>query len=188
MNLEVLNGNVPRAALYAVAAGACLVVAAMERRRRPDDWHQWLWVGIAVCVVMLGFGRELSLGNWITDRGRDWARAHSWYSERRPIQRKTDVLLFLLGCGGIASMFIVMRHRLGNCLPTVATLSALMTFVAIRAVSYHNVDQILYNRSLYGLRVNSVIEIVLTVTLIGTVIAAGWFLRRVDPFEANSLQ
>ena len=112
-------------------------------------------------MALLALARNLDFGPEITSAGRDFAKAHGWYPERREYQRAVDILL-ATGCGALALSVLAFRpwRERGRIVASCLFL-ALLAYVAIRAVSYHNVDQLLYNRSIDGVRINAIIELAL---------------------------
>lgn len=174
MHLEDLNDNTIRVALYVLAAACCLVAGAAERRATRSNRAALAWWLLAAAVLVLGLGRELDLGSAITERGRSWARSQGWYPDRRSLQRRADLAVLLAGAVLILVLLAAFRRNARTSLPAFCVLVLLATFVGIRAISYHDVDQLLYNHPWHGLRLNTAIEIGLTLGMAGSALwAAG---------------
>ena len=188
MDLGLLNENWLRVTLYCVAATACALAALADRRAGGSTQRQAIWVTLAACVLILGFGRELEAGNWLTDRGRDWARSQGWYADRRPLQRRADLALLMLGAVTLGGLLILVGRRLGDCLPAATVLVLMATFISVRAVSYHNVDQLLYNREWRGLRVNSAVELALISAMVcASLVPLSIRIRHASPRKKTGL-
>jgi hypothetical protein len=116
------------------------------------------WRSIAVLFLALGINKQLNLITAVTVFGRTVAYLHGWYDRRQPVQMVLIGLLAMSCILAVTMLLIWMRRA------PIATWLALigatmtLTFVLIRAVSYHYVDRFLFERIL-GLRWNWVIEI-----------------------------
>lgn len=132
---------------------------------------------MAVILLVLGLGREIRLGNWIADEGRTYARDHGWYPERRPLQRAANYAIFVAGACALVATAVIWRAYWRSHLLPACLLIVLATFVAIRTVSYHYVDQALYNHPFHGVRANSAIELGLTSAIALTALVSASSLR-----------
>ena len=139
--------------LCARAARAAHASAFVQRARLAA-----YWIGLTVLLTFLGFNKQLDLQSLFTQTARDLSLARGWYEERRTYQ-----LVFIVGVG-LASVFTTVvafvwlrRHlrRLGGGL---LGLGLLLGFVAVRAASFHHVDQLL-SVELVGLRFNWIMEL-----------------------------
>lgn len=175
MHLETLNDNAIRVTLYFFAAGCCLAAGVVERRRTGPGRVAWTWWLLAIAVLILGLGRELELGSAITDRGRSWSRTQGWYPDRRPLQRWADLAVLLAGTLALVVLAAILGRRARTQLPAFCVLVLLAMFVGVRAISYHDVDQLLYNHPWHGLRLNAAIEIGLTLAMAASAL---WAVRR----------
>lgn len=166
-----------------VTVAAYLVVAAMAtiawrrcRRAdlavRPPRAVRWTWAVVAVAMVCFGVGKQFGLQNHFVDQFRGAAWTEGWYADRRPVQ--AVVVLCVAAAGAVAAVRIArilrpVRQQVGG---AVLGLAVLVVFVAIRAVSLHQIDHLLARGSV---QTGTFIELV----CIGTI---GWstarYLRR----------
>ncbi|MFN0144949.1 MAG: hypothetical protein ACKVT1_00445 [Dehalococcoidia bacterium] len=164
--VDILNGSAFRVALYFVAACCCVVAAGRNSAPgtpRPPAVYAW-WT-FAAGLVLLGLLRELDGGAWITDRLREAARTEGWYRERRPVQRDLILELTVAAAFGLISLVAFSRGWLRSVMPAFVVFSGLYWFAAVRLVSLHSVDALLYNRTFEGLRLVTVVELAGTLTL-----------------------
>lgn len=151
-----LTPDVVRFAAYIVLA----VVAALARRRvNGADRTVLGFVGWA--AVVAGVAMFFGLAGLLASIGREVAWGEGWYADRRPVQA---AIIALLALGAIALLAVLpavpggFSARGRVLLASVFTLAA---YLAIRTVSLHQVDAILYDPGPEGLRVGDVIELAL---------------------------
>ena len=125
-----------------------------ERRSR----NRLLWLGVAACLIALGFNKQLDLQSLFTDIGRTFSHRQGWYDQRRSVQK-----LFALGLGALGfTLFLVMAWKLRRSLRTHWLLlfgaCFLLSFLLVRAVSFHHFDRFL-NLRLFGWRMNWILEL-----------------------------
>ena len=140
-------------ALMALAvAGRGVFPQASARRERL------FWGGLAVAMLFLAVNKQLDLQSFLTAVGRCMARSEGWYRGRRLVQA-----LFIVGL--IAAMLLVgvgmvrlMRGTLGRNGLALIGLVFVLTFVLVRAVSFHHMDVLLDYRVL-SVRMNAVLEL-----------------------------
>jgi hypothetical protein len=163
------NSNSLRVACYAIAAACC--AAAFLGERSGARFAARAWLSGAVILVVLAIGRDLEFGPWLTQRGREIAYAHGWYPDRRPFQRRADVALLAVGvvAVGVAAAW---HSRLRGYAPGLVLMISLVVYSAVRTVSYHDVDQLLYNHPWHGIRLNSILEASLTLSLAAVALRA----------------
>ena len=83
----------------------------------------------------------------------------------------------------LAVTAVIWRNYWRSHLVPACLLITLTTFVAIRTISYHYVDQALYNHPFHGIRANSLIELGLTSAIALTALASASLLRQQAPPE-----
>lgn len=124
--------------------------------------HRWslqrFYYSQALLLVGLGIDKQVGLLNWLTSYSRLIAMRDGWYYTRRPFQLEliigfTIAGLLLLGVAGWCFRTILYTHWL----PLVSAIGLLM-YVAIRAVSLHDVDALLAAR-VWGMRWDTLGEI-----------------------------
>jgi hypothetical protein len=117
-----------------------------------------LWLGVAVLMAFLCLNKQFDLQSLFTDIGREIARHGGWYGERRKVQ-KLFVLAVLAGSGVFGGWF-AWRFRaflVGHKLLSVGLLF-LLTFIVVRAISFHHVDVFLKD-GIGGVRWNWILEL-----------------------------
>lgn len=138
-------------------AGATLL-CFLARQRSPDRAERRFWLAVGVLLLLLGVNKQLDLQTWLTEVGRDMARAQGWYEQRRIIQ---GLFIFWLGMGAWG-----VKRWLGLALNTLSPAARLAgrgvlllaLFVLIRAASFHHVDALL-GVALTTLRINVLLEL-----------------------------
>jgi len=148
-------------AAYGAAAVLCFVAAlrhaggAVSAEGRRE--HR-MWLGIALLMFFLCINKQLDLQSLFTDIGRVLAKQQGWYDQRRTVQ-----LWFVLAvaAAGILTLAVIVwkiRFILKERIILLAGLIFLLTFIVIRAGSFHHFDAIIRSRIL-GLRVNWILEL-----------------------------
>jgi hypothetical protein len=141
-----------------VTAYAAAAIAAFAADSKAALGRRGPWLMVALLMAFLCVNKELDLQSLVTDVGRALSREYGWYEARREVQ-KWFVAVVLAGAG-LASIVLIMRFRdfwrsrrlLG------AGLAFLLTFVVVRAISFHHVDEFLGVR-LGGVRMNVFLEL-----------------------------
>ncbi len=161
-------------AAYAAAVLGCAVCAVREP---AGDRRRFAWATLALALAFLGVSRELDLHTWLTQMGRQLARAEGWYAVRRTVQALFIVGIAGAGVAGLSSLLYLLR-ALGNELRWAAFgVLFLGVFGLIRATSFHDLDQLFANQVSGVLRLSALLEM----TGIGIVAgaAAARLLRRI---------
>lgn len=148
-------------AAYAAAAVLCFIAA--RRCQEFSDAGQGrrrclMWAGIAVLMSFLCINKQLDLQSLFTDVGRVLAAREGWYDQRRTVQ-----LWFVIAVATAAAMtFVIMAWKIRSILREsillLLGLSSLLTFIVIRAASFHHFDMFIGSQ-LLGIRVNWILEL-----------------------------
>ena len=117
-----------------------------------------VWILVAVSLGFLCLNKQLDLQSLFTDIARAIFKSHGWYGERRQYQK-----WFVLGALSLSAAFAVWFTWRYRCFwrshtLLVAGLFLLLTFIVVRAISFHHVDQFLGAR-LGGVRMDWVLEL-----------------------------
>lgn len=149
--------------VVAYMLAACISAAFARRADRvfPLNYagrHRVLWWGIALTLLLLGLNKQLDFQSWLTSIGREMAYVQGWYDVRRIFQVR-----FIIGIAGVGFCLLVLlfwtvRHVLRFYWITMLGFVALISFILIRAASFHYVD-ILLGLQLAGFRLNWLIEL-----------------------------
>jgi hypothetical protein len=147
---------------YFAAAVACFrarrraqgLGAAVARERRVAR----LWLALGVFLVALGINKQLDLQTALTEIGRYLAVSRGWYERRREVQ--AEFIGWVAGAAltlGLALAFAA-RGQLRRLAMACAGALFLLTFVLVRASSFHHVDVMIHTR-LAGLEMNWILEL-----------------------------
>jgi hypothetical protein len=148
-------------AAYAVAAVLCFIAAsrcpvaaeaAQARRRRR------MWLGVAVLMSFLCINKQLDLQSLFTDVGRVLAKHEGWYDVRRTVQRWFVIAVAAAGAMTFVIMAWKIRSVLRENIVLLLGLCSLITFIVIRAASFHHVD-VFISWELLGIRINWILEL-----------------------------
>lgn len=146
-------------AFYLLAAWLCWKAscAARSHNNRPDN-NGRLWIYIALLLLFLGINKQLDLQSALTEAGRILAHANGWYEQRHLVQRVFIGSITVLG----VTIFIVgvyaARKEFREMLLALLGVAWLITFVLIRAASFHHVDRFI-GLELGSLKMNWLLEL-----------------------------
>jgi hypothetical protein len=171
-----LDSNWLRVAAYGVAAAACLHAGLRERRRRPiapsrDIWPPF-WIITAVLLAVMALGRAAEIGDLISEFGRREAREEGWYEIRREYQAAAVATVGAIWLVAVVVAVWRVPERRRRYLPAALVVFSLVCFAGIRVISLHQVDTLLYNRPIRGVRIVAIVE--LTGTAL-TVLTTYWY-------------
>ena len=149
--------------MHAAAHLIPFLLALLGRRRRlsalPDDTRIGaLWLGLALVLLLLGINKQLDLQTAFTETGRIVSHAEGWYAHRRPIQVGFILCVAMAGAWGFGAVLLLARGRMQSLRGVLAGTVFLITFVAIRASSFHHVDRFLGYR-LGDFKMNWILEL-----------------------------
>ncbi len=153
------------ATVVAYAGAFVLCLLAMRQARQRPGGAAVLWALLAAMMLGLGINKQLDLQTWFSQVARDLIVGQGLYNDRRTYQGAFIAAAALLGLGAMGGLgFLAVRWRWP--LGPVAGATFLVSYVVVRAASFHHFDQII-NLSIPGARLSSVIE------LVGIVIIGG---------------
>ncbi len=143
-------------AAYALALVLC-VLAFRVARRTPRDRTGGLWVIMATLMLALGINKQLDLQSWFSQVARDIILGQGLYEQRRTYQ---GAFIAAIATGGVIALGLLTWRAIRNRWPVLPLAGAafLVSYVVIRAASFHHIDQII-NLSIPGARLSSVIEL-----------------------------
>ncbi len=159
---EVAEGVIARAAMYGVLAAAAIWSWNRERRSGPraDLWPPY-WLTTALLFLGMGFGRAVEIGDLVTQIGREQAAGAGWYEVRRPVQAAMVTLVAVVWLAMVVLAVLRVPERRRRYLPSSILALTLACYAAVRVVSLHHVDTVLYRWDVVGVRVGTVIEYLL---------------------------
>ncbi len=141
-------------AAYAGAAALCLRASGRQPGR-----ERAFWICAALLMAALGANKQLDLQTLLTVTGRCLARAQGWYDERGEVQTAFVGAVAVIAVIATLTVAVVMRRHLGRLWPALLGLTAILAYVAVRAASFHHVDQLLYRPAVAGIRADPVLEL-----------------------------
>jgi hypothetical protein len=171
--------------LTVVAYAAAAVLCAREALRdRHTKARCAFWTALSVIMLLLGINKQLDLQTWFTLMGRRLARAEGWYERRRLVQ---FAFIFVFTCGsllGFGAMWrLVQDYGTDLWLPLLG-LFFIVSFVVIRAASFHHIDELLHFR-LAGFKMNWLLELGGIGIIIAGALSPGYRRSETDTGEAR---
>ena len=163
--LEAFNSNTWVVAAYLLAAALACLTGLSERSAKQAHQNATLlpafWFLTSVLFLSIAIAGAGELGKTLTGFARSGAYADGWYESRGSLQVVIVAVISLLWA--ILTLLALWRipERRRRYLPMTLATATLMCFSAIRLVSLHQVDTLLYRRSVEGLRVGVIIELLL---------------------------
>jgi hypothetical protein len=144
---------------YLAAFLACWSAAAGEKRkRRRGEPCTPFWSWLALILLFLGVNKQLDLQSALTALGRHLAREQGWYDRRQEFQVRFIIIVAGIGLAALGWFAWMVRQASRGQLLALMGLVFLITFVLIRASSFHHVDLLLGVR-LAGLKANWILEL-----------------------------
>jgi hypothetical protein len=167
---------------YVAAAALAIAWGTAElrvTRRGPSNWWPAYWWTSAIVFVTMAIARASELGDFVGELGRDQARSSGWYEGRRVYQGAAVVVIAAVWFIGVVVAVWRVPPRRRRYLPHAVGLSSLLAFAAIRIVSLHQVDALLYRRHIGDVRIVTVTEFaLLAVTVTAGLVGAPLGRRR----------
>ena len=136
---------------YALATMLCYRCVQVDWRNR----HTWAALGIF--ELLLGINKQLDLQVLVTEVGRYLAKQEAWYQDRREVQFIFIVLLAALFVVLIGAIHLRTRSKPRWVRIALLGASIELIFVAMRAASFHHIDQFLRTRFV-GMAANVYLE------------------------------
>lgn len=158
-----LNSNWWQVTTYCIVAMLAVGAAIWERQllRSGDRRDLWplFWAMTAVVLLTMAIGHAGDLGDLIADYGRRSATSDGWYETRRTAQ--TTAVAVVGSVWAVVTAVAVWRfpERRRRYLPMAVVTFGLMCFAAIRVISLHQVDSLLYRRDIAGVRIGVLAEL-----------------------------
>jgi hypothetical protein len=145
--------------VYALSALAALTVARRHRAEGPGARRERLfWGGIAAVLAFLAVNKQLDLQSLMTATGRCHAMLTGWYEDRATVQRGFIRALAAAALLTALALAWFLRASLRRNALAVIGFAFVLGFVVIRAVGFHDVDQLIA-AEWQSLRVNWILEL-----------------------------
>ena len=137
---------------------AVMALSMYGFNRITDRQASSFWLTIGCLMLMLGVNKQLDLQSLFTEMGRQVARAQGWMENRRMVQ-----FWFILLFGSIflcvfAWFTAVFRHLYRRFLLAFTGLFLLLSYIIVRAASFHHFDEIIQFR-FSGIKLNWIFEL-----------------------------
>jgi hypothetical protein len=116
------------------------------------------WFALCGVLVFLGVNKQLDLQSCFTQVGRDMAKSEGWYEKRRMVQGVFVVVMAVLGMLIIATSYWYVHAAWRRYRIAFFGIIYLVTFVVIRAASFHHIDVFLKS-GVGGLYFNHILEL-----------------------------
>jgi hypothetical protein len=143
---------------YFLAAWGCWTAFLTASPTSGARSRERFWLLLAVTLGALGINKQLDLQTALTEIGRALAHAGGWYERRHEVQFSFIVGVVVSGAGALAAMgWLLWPPSVGRAF-ALGGLIFLLSFVLIRASSFHHVDLFL-GQTTFGLHWNWVLEL-----------------------------
>jgi hypothetical protein len=184
---EFLDSSALRVVTYGVVALLAAWWGIRERRTiaaHGVDWWPFYWFLSAILLLVMGAGRVGGLGDLVSEFGREQARSGGWYDTRRNVQAVVVIGVAVAWFIGVAVAVLRVPPRRRRYLPHIVVLSTIIAFAAIRLVSLHQVDTVLYRRDVAGVRIVSIAELFMLVAATVVMITTARFSHDAKPADS----
>jgi hypothetical protein len=160
---ELADSNITRVVAYLLVTSTCCLAGARELRSDRREVNLWppFWFLTAAVFVVMAVGRATALADVVADVGRREAIAAGWYDGRRRYQ--VMVVGAFFGAWFVTVVVALWRvpERRRRYLPMALLTVTIVCFAAVRLVSLHQIDAVLYRRQVMGAKVGAAVELVL---------------------------
>jgi hypothetical protein len=126
-------------AAYGATAALCFLAAL----RSPVHRETVFWSVLTLCLLALMVNKQLDLQTAVTAFGRCMAQMNGWYQDRRHVQLLFAIGVLVAAVVVAVVLLLTMRHSLRRIWPALLGLVCVMSFVAIRVLSFHHVDEMI---------------------------------------------
>ena len=167
------------AALYLVVAATAAAAAVEALRHRQITWHLIIWAIIAAFFIGLAFARIYGFEEMLRGELRMMLYEGQTYEERRSLQKPLFAIVFIIALsaiGGLAYFLARGVHGRRNIAAMIAIgcTGGLMFLAALRMVSLHSVDALLYG----PLKINWLADMGMTIAVLACGIRYCLIVRR----------
>ncbi|MGD9790397.1 MAG: hypothetical protein AB7Q00_00920 [Phycisphaerales bacterium] len=169
-------------AMYFVTAWLCWRAWRRERAEQGRDrggLKPEFWAVLGVLVLLLGINKQLDLQTWMTSVARKAAKSEGWYTRRHEVQLVFLAVMGIAGVGGVGVVAWSLRRVWRRYWLGMAGMAALLAYVALRASSFHRLDDVLLRLPV----VERFFSRGLEAMAVGTVGFAAWRARKTNAEE-----
>ncbi len=140
MRAALTPGQAMLAILYMFTALLCLRTGWQERRKTTAPQYPWVWLTLALLLLLLGVQEATGILEQITQFFRVEAKLEGWYRSRRAFQLEAVRLVLFLSVAAFAGLIFLIRKAWRRYLPSLCALAFLAGFAAIQGISLHHID------------------------------------------------
>ncbi len=167
------------AVLYLVVATAAAAAAVEAFRHRQVAWHLIVWGIIAAFFIGLALARIYGLEDLLREDLRMMLYAERTYEERRTLQKPLFAFVFVIAAsmvGGLVYFLArgVQGRRNVASLVAIACTGGLLFLAALRLVSLHSVDALLYG----PVKINWFADLGMTIAVLACAVRYCLIVRR----------
>jgi hypothetical protein len=142
--------------LYALGTWECYrVMTTHSGLLRPGE--RVLWRILVYGLLALGINKQLDLQTALTEIGRIFAAKQGWYERRSEVQRLFIYSIATFATLAVFAMAFFARKAPPATLLALAGSICLLSFVVIRAASFHHFD-LFIDSDIFGVKMNSILE------------------------------
>jgi hypothetical protein len=164
---DLVQSHAFRTLLFGIA-GVLSLFAAERAAQAAGGWSRELtskanfWLIVSVVLFVLGTAKLLGLQHLLGGNARELVREEGFYDVRHAYQRLANYAVIAVGLLAFAvGTWIWVRRWTVLALP-LGVVVVLVSFVAIRAISLHDVDTLLYRTDVWGVQASAAVEVLLT--------------------------
>lgn len=157
------DSNTIRIGGYVAVALLMLVARGREQRRAGGSDGVWpaFWTLTCAFLTAMAVGRAVEAGDLLSSLGRSAADDSGWYESRRPVQAAIVGVVGLLWLVIVTVALWRTPERRRRYLPVGLMVVTLAAFAAVRTISLHQLDSVLYRTDVAGVRVATFVELTL---------------------------
>lgn len=145
--------------VYALAAFTAFAAARRGGRAVGlASGSRGMWLMVATLLSFLCLNKQLDLQSLLTDIGRIFAWQQGWYQERREYQKGFVFGVLAISLLTTVLLFFIYRQFWLKHFLLSSGLAFLLTFIVVRAISFHHIDTILKS-SIGGVKINWFLEL-----------------------------
>ena len=147
---------------YLFVAACCVSVGRRQRAvaiRLNSNGDPWFWFGLAVLLLGLGFNKQLDLQMLLIQIGRHVAKQGGWYSDIKTIKPAIVFCVGVVALPVVAAWMCAVCSRGREYILSSLGVSVLLTFVILRAMSFHPRVKQLMDLPIIGTYLNPVLEL-----------------------------
>ena len=133
--------------VYLLAAAFSLIAGRALRRGPPGPLRiEWFWYASALVLLALAINKQLDLQTGFNRLGTRAVADLGWYGQRQVLQTWATRGVVVGGLFVVAALAVAYRRASIQHWLAIAGLAGLLGFIAIRAISLHDVDLFLFDR------------------------------------------